>query len=125
VAAVVPVQPARQPLPSTTKAVYVSTTQDYYSCAQLGQLWDEEGGNPDAAYTAERIAEAESGGRVLAISPTSDYGLWQINWTHDPADPSKYLSAVVNVRAAIAISSDGTDWYPWTTYTSGAYLYQC
>jgi hypothetical protein len=28
-------------------------------------------------------------------------------------------------KAAVIISGDGTDWTPWTTYTSGAYLGRC
>jgi hypothetical protein len=30
-----------------------------------------------------------------------------------------------NAKAAIAISDDGRDWDPWTTYTSGAYAGRC
>ena len=30
-----------------------------------------------------------------------------------------------NAKAAIQISQDGTNWSPWTTYTSGAYAGRC
>lgn len=88
----------------------------------LENLWDTEGGNPGAAFLAAEIATAESGGNSGAISPTGDYGLWQINISHG-AEAS--LDPVVNVRAAIAISGNGTNWGPWTTYTSGAYIGRC
>jgi hypothetical protein len=91
----------------------------------LEEIWDEEGGNHADSFIAAEIATAESGGRTYIVSPTSDYGLWQINWSHDPSDPQIYLNPVVNVRAAIAISSDGTDWSAWTTYTKGLYYGLC
>jgi hypothetical protein len=74
---------------------------------------------------AAEIATAESGGNPSVVSPTSDYGLWQINWSHDPSDPQVYLDPVVNARAAIAISDNGTDWSPWVTYVKGLYIGTC
>jgi Lysozyme like domain len=94
----------------------------FYSCSAIMKLWDEEGGNPRAAYIAAEIAMAESGGNPSAISPTDDFGLWQINgsWgrlaTLDPR---------ANARSAIYISADGTNWSPWTTYQTGAYIGRC
>lgn len=92
-------------------------------CGGLEALWDSAGGNPADAVMAASIAMAESGGNQYAVSPTDDIGYWQINrpsWgamaTTDP---------VGNARAAIQISSDGTNWSPWTTYTSGAYAGRC
>ena len=88
----------------------------------LENLWDSQGGNPGEAFIAAEIAMAESGGYRFAYSPTNDVGLWQINGSWGAmasTDP------VVNARAAVTISHDGTDWYPWTTYTSGAYLGRC
>jgi len=72
---------------------------------------------------AAEIAMAESGGRQYALSPTNDYGYWQINGSHGPAMAT--FDPIGNAKAAIAISHDGTDWYPWTTYTSGAYAGRC
>lgn len=94
------------------------------SCAGLESLWDVNGGNPGAAFMAAEIAEAESGGNQYAVSPTDDYGYWQINM----AAWGPYLAtfnADGNARAAIQISKNGTDWQPWTTYTSGAYIGRC
>jgi len=80
-----------------------------FSYAALEQLWVTEGGNPADEAFAACIAEHESGGNPGAISPTSDYGLWQ---EHD--DPAA-LNPVVSARAAVRMSSDGTDWSAWTT----------
>lgn len=92
------------------------------SCSGLEALWDSAGGNPDAAFMAAEIAEAESGGDQYAVSPTDDFGYWQINGSHGALAT---LNAYGNARAAIIISNNGTDWSPWTTYTSGAYEGRC
>jgi Lysozyme like domain len=80
-----------------------------YSYTALEQLWVAEGGNPAHAAFAACIAEHESSGNPGAISPTSDYGLWQ---EHD--DPAA-LNPAVSAQTAVEMSADGTDWSPWTT----------
>jgi len=80
-----------------------------FSYAALEQLWVAEGGNPADEAFAACIAEHESGGNPGAISPTSDYGLWQ---EHD--DPAA-LNPVVSAQVAVQMSSDGTNWSAWTT----------
>lgn len=93
-----------------------------FTCAGLESLWRDAGGSSYSAFLAAEIAMAESGGRSWAISPTNDYGLWQINGSHG------YLATLDpygNARAAVLISQDGTDWYPWTTYVTGAYIGRC
>lgn len=51
------------------------------------------------------------------------FGLWQINTdAHPQYDEAKLLDPVYNARAALQVSSGGTNWKPWSTYTSGAYL---
>jgi LysM repeat protein len=92
-------------------------------CAGLEQLWEDAGGSLAEAFTAAEIAMAESGGSQYALSPTDDYGYWQINGSHGPALAT--LDAYGNARAAIIISDDGTDWDPWTTYVTGAYEGRC
>jgi len=99
-----------------------TTLSGTLSCSGLERLWEEAGGNPADAFMAAEIAMAESGGNQYAHSPTDDFGYWQINGVHGSLatyDPYG------NARAAVIISSDGTDWYPWTTYTSGAYVGRC
>jgi LysM repeat protein len=91
-------------------------------CAGLEALWDAAGGDPAHAFTAAEIAMAESSGNQYAHSPTDDFGYWQINASNGSLAT---YDAYGNARSAIIISRDGTDWYPWTTYTSGAYAGRC
>jgi LysM repeat protein len=91
-------------------------------CSGLEQLWENAGGNPSDAFMAAEIAMAESGGNQYALSPTDDYGYWQINASNGALAT---YDAYGNARSAIILSHDGTDWYPWTTYTSGAYAGKC
>jgi LysM repeat protein len=92
------------------------------SCSGLEQLWDEAGGNSADAFMAAEIAMAESGGNQFALSPTDDYGYWQINASNGALAT---FNALGNARAAVTLSQDGTNWDPWTTYTSGAYAGRC
>jgi Transglycosylase SLT domain len=80
-----------------------------YSYAGLEHIWEANGGSSQTAAVAACIAEHESGGRANAISPTSDYGLWQI---HD--DPAA-LNPSVSAATAVRMSFDGTNWSAWTT----------
>jgi len=92
-------------------------------CSGLEALWEAAGGSQAEAFTAAEIAMAESGGSQFALSPTNDYGYWQINGSHGPAEAT--FNPLGNARAAIAISDNGTDWLPWTTYVTGAYRSRC
>lgn len=93
-------------------------------------------GFPDPQMAAA-IAMAESGGNPCAQGDphgpadcsgpngtSTSFGLWQI---HVPAHPeygdgSGLLDPDANADAAYKISSGGTNWTPWSTYNSGAYL---
>jgi len=92
------------------------------SCSGLERLWESAGGNQADAFMAAEIAMAESGGQQYALSPTDDYGYWQINASNGSLAT---FNAYGNARSAITLSHDGTDWDPWTTYTSGAYAGRC
>ena len=63
---------------------------------------------------AAEIARAESGGNPGAISATDDLGLWQINKAAHPAQAT--LDPAANAKAAVSISSDGSNWSAWTTF---------
>lgn len=92
-----------------------------YNYAQLEGIWMQAGGAQGAAPIAAAIAMAESGGNSTATgqNPGSvDRGLWQINSVHGAQSTYDVMG---NARAAVAISNNGTNWSPWTTYTSGAY----
>jgi Tfp pilus assembly protein FimV len=109
---------------STT--VLTSTTSNLsgtLSCSGLEALWEAAGGSQAEALMAAEIAMAESGGNQFALSPTNDYGYWQINGSHGQAQAT--FDPVGNAKAAVAISGDGSDWLPWTTYVTGAYQGRC
>jgi LysM repeat protein len=91
-------------------------------CDGLEQLWDSAGGNRADAFMAAEIAMAESGGRQYALSPTDDYGYWQINASNGALAT---FNAYGNARSAIILSDDGSNWNAWTTYHSGAYEGRC
>ncbi len=116
---------ARQEPTSTTTTLTSSTTKlsGKLSCSGLEALWEAAGGSHAEAFMAAEIAMAESGGNQYALSPTNDYGYWQINGSHGPAMAT--FNPMGNAKAAIAISDDGHDWGAWTTYTSGAYAGRC
>jgi LysM repeat protein len=109
---------------STTLTSSVSTSlSGTLGCSGLEALWEAAGGSHTEAFMAAEIAMAESGGNQYALSPTDDYGYWQINASHGPAMAT--FDALGNAKAAIAISGDGSDWDPWTTYVTGAYAGRC
>jgi len=85
-----------------------------FSPSQIGALWLAAGGSPAAELTAECIAHFESGGNSRALSPTNDYGIWQINGSHGPAMAT--FDPMGNARAAIIISDNGRNWSQWTTH---------
>jgi LysM repeat protein len=93
-------------------------------CSGLEALWETAGGSSGEAFMAAEIAMAESGGNQYAVSPTDDYGYWQINMpSWGPALAT--FDPIGNAKAAIKISQDGTNWSPWTTYVTGAYEGRC
>ena len=115
---------------------------------QLMQTLQNAGFKGESLNTAYGIVKAESGGRANAYNPTGmddSYGLFQINMeNNDPRNPGmgnrrnadylkKYASIgytgpeslkdpYINSRIAYDISKGGTNFKPWTTYTSGKYL---
>jgi Lysozyme like domain len=117
-----PIVPSTSPVHTIAPVVPVSAPAGDYSCSALESLWVSVGGNPADEFIAAQIATAESGGNPDAISPTDDYGLWQINASHGA---QATLNPTLNAEAAVSISGDGTNWSPWTTYTSGIYASEC
>lgn len=85
---------------------------------QCAYVWEANGGDKAHVIVAVAVSTAESGRNTIAISPSSDYGLWQINssnfgWLGLTA--STALQADPNARAAIRMSGNGTNWAPWCT----------
>jgi LysM repeat protein len=132
-----PAQPVAHTVAQTTKhtvshssggaadgggTVVKSAAGGRYSCSALEQLWEQAGGSSAHAFMAAEIAMAESGGNANAISPTNDFGLWQINGSNGALAT---LNPLQNAKSAITLSHNGTNWGPWTTYHSGAYSGKC
>lgn len=105
----------------------------------LREQWRVEGGPAASADLAAAIAFAESGGCQYALAGPIDIrpvktctwnqthgenscGYWQINlWAHPSYRAPAIFGVEENTRAAIAISSHGSDFGAWTTYVHGAY----
>ena len=86
------------------------------------ELWEKAGGSSARAFMAAEIAMAESSGRQFATGPVGERGYWQINTNHGSLSTYDPLG---NAKAAVIISANGTNWHPWTTFTSGAYRGRC
>lgn len=81
----------------------------------------------DQVGTAVAVALAESGGRETVThrnsNGTTDYGLWQINSVHGSLlQQGDWRNPVDNAKMAMQVSGGGTNWHPWSTFSSGAYL---
>jgi LysM repeat protein len=122
----VPYGPPASTTPTTQGGSGVLSTSASLSgtlgCAGLEELWDEAGGSAARAVMAASIAMAESSGQQYATGAAGERGYWQINPDHGSLSTYDPLG---NAKAAVIISGDGTNWTPWTTYTSGAYLGRC
>jgi len=70
--------------------------------------------------TCVAIAIAESSLLIAAQNPSGAAGLWQILPSAHPSyDVKRLLSdPAYNAKAMYEVSSGGTDWTPWETYTS-------
>jgi LysM repeat protein len=106
----------------TTMLTSSTTLSGTLSCSGLEELWEQAGGSDGQAIMAASIAMAESGGQQYATGTVGERGYWQINPNHGSLSTYDPLG---NAKAAVIISADGTDWTPWTTFTSGAYIGRC
>lgn len=85
---------------------------------QIAAYWVGAGGPRSAVITAVAVALAESGGNTEAVSPTDDWGLWQINgatWAQQYGGRHALLNPDINATAAVQISGQGTNFAPWCT----------
>lgn len=103
----------------------------------FGDLYDLATGaglDPASAAIAAAVALAESSGRPDAyngVGGDRSYGLWQINMIGNlgPArraqlgitSNDQLYDPATNARAMALISGGGSNFGPWTTFTSGAY----
>lgn len=101
---------------------------------QIARYAYEAGFRGHGLITAVAVALAESAGRPHAHNttpPDNSYGLWQINMygglgpdrrdEYDLESNKELFDPATNAEVANAISDDGRDFTPWTTYTSGKY----
>ena len=90
-----------------------------FTPAQIRGFWEYAGGAAGAARVAVAVALAESGGDNTAVSPSSDYGLWQINaaWfgRFCGLTWNTWWGPDVNACAAVHISNAGANWAAWCT----------
>lgn len=109
--------------PARSVAMTTSTTlSGTLGCPGLEELWEEAGGSHAEAVMAASIAMAESSGEQFATGAAGERGYWQIHPDHGSLSTYDPLG---NAKAAVIISDDGTNWTPWTTFTSGAYRGRC
>lgn len=88
--------------------------------AQIAAIWIAAGGDrrTNTLINCVSVALAESGGNDRAISPSSDYGLWQINSIHfgdGIINSGNWWSPYTNAREAIRLSGNGSNWAAWCT----------
>ena len=104
-----PAAPA-EPHQGAVLDAYTTPLTAVYSVRALEHLWMAVGGSGGTASYAACIAEHESGGNPNAISPTNDWGLWQI---HNGGP--RMLNPAANAAAAVRMSDNGRNWSAWTT----------
>jgi hypothetical protein len=108
--------------------------------AELYTLALSQGLTPERARVAAAIAMAESGGNANAHNTNAktgdnSYGLWQINMIEGRdidvakrrreigiSSNEQLFDPATNARAMKVISGNGTNFYPWTTYSKGKHL---
>lgn len=93
-----------------------------YSIADLVHLAQAVGLRGEAAAIAGAIAYAESTGNPNTTNPRlpSVVGLWQIYQEKHPElhkSIEQLKDPLTNAKAMLSVSSHGTKWTPWTTYT--------
>lgn len=104
------------------------------SQSQVQMYAQSAGLSADRARIAAAVAMAESSGNTQAhnpVPPDNSYGLWQINMLGSLGPDRRrklgissneaLFDPAVNARAMAMISSGGSNFGPWSTYTNGAY----
>lgn len=105
------------------------------SPAQIAQYAYSAGFRGSSLVTAIAVALAESSGKVNALGDQTltdskwgySIGLWQVRslrgqyGTGAVRDATKLRNPAFNAASAFRISSGGSNFSPWTAYTSGAY----
>ena len=120
-----PARVVRPAASGTSQALHATTTNlsGTLSCSGLEALLGRGGRVSRRPRSPRRPSRWPSPAATSSPpGPSGERGYWQINpvngalSTYDPYG---------NARAAVIMSADGTNWSPWTTYTSGAYAGRC
>jgi hypothetical protein len=98
------------------------------SVLQIAQYAQQAGFSGLGLVNAVAVALAESGGDPgahclnCAGVPEDSQGLWQINLNaHPQYQGINMYDPLTNAKAAFAVSSGGSNFNPWSTFTNGAY----
>ena len=105
----------------------VPTSGGALSATAVAALAKAAGVPVDQLATAVAIAIAESGLNPNATNVNTDgsvdRGLWQINnAAHPDVSDGSAFDPVTAAQDMLSISDGGTNWNPWVTYQTGAYL---
>ena len=105
----------------------VPTSGAALSATAVATLAKAAGVPDDQLATAVAIAMAESGLNPNATNVNTDgsvdRGLWQINnAAHPDVSDSSAFNPATAAQDMLNISNGGTNWSPWVTYQTGAYL---
>ena len=104
-------------------------TASQYSCDEIAAALAATGLPRGAQRIGAGVALAESGGRsaATAITPWEhSVGVYQINLLSHPTFSEECARSLQCASAIVAkLSRGGTDWSPWSAYTSGAYVGRC
>jgi Lysozyme like domain len=121
------------PVPAPDYATAPAGPGVVYSYEQLSGALTSAGVPAASANVGAAIAEAESGGRSDAVhlcpprcdpgqGPEASYGPFQINLIgRSWITPACAEALACSANGASRISGRGSNWTPWTTYTSRAY----
>jgi hypothetical protein len=112
--------------PSATCTQKSTLAGTHLSDKQIAQYARNAGLHGNGLVISIAVALAESQGWTKAVlintDCSHDRGVWQINsrWHGEVSDAQAFNPATC-AQAAARISSNGSDWSPWTTYINGAY----
>jgi LysM repeat protein len=110
--------------PADWREIYQANSAEVHNPNLIfqGEVLKIPSGSQSEAFMAAEIAMAESSGQQFATGTVGERGYWQINPNHGSLSTYDPLG---NAKAAVIISDNGTNWTPWTTFTSGAYVGRC
>ena len=119
-------EPANVAVPTATCTQKSTLAGTHLTDKQIAQYARNAGLHGNGLIISIAVALAESQGWTKAVlintDCSHDRGVWQINsrW-HGEVSDTQAFNPTTAAQAAARISSNGSDWTPWTTYINGAY----